>query len=68
MKVTRTSILSGATRTIDIPLLTQNMLDVYAAGALAQDAFKGLSDDDREFLMTGITAEEWDSAFGDDDE
>ena len=68
MKVTRTSILSGATRTIDIPELTQNMLDVYAGGALAQDAFKGLSPDDREFLMTGITADEWNSAFGDDDE
>ena len=68
MKVTRTSILSGATRTIDIPLLTQNMLDVYASGALAQDAFKGISDDDREFLMTGITADEWESVFGGDDE
>ncbi len=29
-----------------------------------QDAFPELSADDREFLLTGITPEEWDRAFG----
>ena len=31
-----------------------------------QDEFPHLSDDEREFLVTGSTLEEWDEAFGDD--
>ena len=36
------------------------------AGGLIQDAFPFLSPGEREFLMTGITPEEWDSIFGDE--
>lgn len=32
-----------------------------------QDVFPELSDDDREFLLTGITREEWDTAFAEGD-
>jgi hypothetical protein len=35
---------------------------------LIQDAFPQLSDDAREFLMSGITREEWEEAFPDGDE
>lgn len=35
-------------------------------GKYIQDAFPTLSADDREFLMTGITPEEWDELFGDE--
>lgn len=63
MKITRTSHLSGKTRTRDLDV-TQAQLDAYAGGAYLQDAFPHLSADDREFIKTGITTEEWDAAFG----
>jgi hypothetical protein len=33
---------------------------------LIQEAMPNLSADDREFIMTGITPEEWNSAFPDE--
>jgi hypothetical protein len=38
-------------------------LHAYANGALLQDAFPHLSADDREFIKSGITKEEWDELF-----
>ena len=35
-------------------------------GKLAQDAFPFLSASEREFLITGITPEEWDKLFSED--
>lgn len=35
----------------------------YSQGFLIQHAFHTLSADEREFLMTGITPEEWDAMF-----
>lgn len=37
---------------------------VYNKGALIQDAFPFLSAAEREFLISGITPEEWDRMFG----
>ena len=66
MLITRTSILSNKTRTRDINL-TQDQLDAWESGVLAQNAFPHLSADDREFIMTGITSDEWDAAFKEDE-
>lgn len=66
--VTARSGMSGATNTRTIPLAfnaLQAGLRAREAGAMIQDAFPDLSADDREFLMTGITPEEWDTAFAD---
>lgn len=60
MQVIRKSILSGKENTLEINC-TQEQLDEYAKGkGLVQSIFPNLSDDDREFIMTGITKEEWD--------
>lgn len=59
MNVTKRSGLTGHNATVFIPGLTQAMLDAHAAGMMAQDAFAGISPEHREFLMTGITPEEW---------
>ena len=67
MNITRTSWVSGEVNTLDLPI-TQTQLDLYAAGALLQDAFPNLTPDEREFIKSGITAEEWDSLFGGLDE
>lgn len=60
MLISNTSILTGITRTVDLPV-TKAELERWSNGELIQYVFPHLSDDDREFLMTGITPEEWDS-------
>ena len=44
--------------------LTIEMVEAYEAGALAQDAFVGISAEWREFLMTGIIPDEWEEHLG----
>lgn len=67
MKVTRTSVLSGVRRTMDLDVL-QEQLDNYHSGrVLLQDAFPHLGNADREFIKTGITEEEWNEVFPDDE-
>ena len=51
------------TREIDV---SQSQLDAWKSGVLIQNAMPNLSADDREFLMTGITPEEWDEHFSDE--
>jgi hypothetical protein len=59
MQITRTSILTGTERTRELNL-DQAAWDAWQKGEmLIQDAFPDLTPDDREFLMTGIVAEEW---------
>ena len=66
MKITKTSILTGKTRTRDIEV-TQEQIDVWKAGKTIQEAMPGVSVEDREFLMTGATAEEWKEHFPPED-
>lgn len=64
MMITRTSPVSGITRTRDIPV-TESQLQAWQVGKmLIQKAMPHLSADDREFIKTGITSEEWDKLFG----
>lgn len=62
MKITRTSPFSGKENTMEIAV-TQEQLDNWKAGQLIQNAMPNLTPDEREFIMTGITAEEWDETF-----
>lgn len=58
MQITRTSTLSGITRTLEIdvePHEYQSWLD----GQLIQYAMPHLSVSDREFLISGVTDDEW---------
>ena len=63
MLITRKSPFSGKVNTREIPV-TQEQLDRWQKGALIQNAMPNISADDREFIMTGITPEEWEEAFG----
>ena len=58
MKITRKSGLTGEINTRDLDI-TPKQYTQYLGGTLAQLAFPHLSADDREFLITGITPEEW---------
>ena len=60
VKITRTSPFSGKTNTIEVDV-TQAQLDAYKGGAFIQNAFPHLTADEREFIMTGITPDEFPS-------
>ena len=68
MNITRTSLLSNITRTIDIPVTPEQLEAWRIRGVHIQDAMPNLTPDQREFFLTGITKEEWDAEFGEDDE
>lgn len=63
MLITRTSPFSGKTTTREIPV-TEEQLALWNNGTVIQNAMPNISADDREFLMTGITPEEWEEVFG----
>ena len=64
MQITRISLLTGRTHQNDKPV-NPELLRAYEEGkGLVQDLFPDLSSEDREFLMTGITKEEWENALG----
>jgi hypothetical protein len=54
------SMLSGVTRSRDIDV-TEEEYNRWRSGVLIQRAMPHLSSVDREFIMTGITEEEWDA-------
>ena len=65
MLVTRRSPYSNITRHWDMDV-TQEQLDAYFDGkGLVHEIFPQLTADEREFIMTGITPEEWDELFFD---
>lgn len=61
MEITRTSMLTNVTRTLDLDVTEKQMEDYYSNGVLLQDAFPNLTAGEREFIKTGITDQEWDS-------
>ena len=63
MLITKVSMMSGVKRTLDIDV-TAEQLSEWQNGALIQDAMPHLSVDEREFIKTGITAEEWEGLGG----
>ena len=64
MRVSRRSPLTGRENVRHLPI-TQDMLDRWEQGELIQDAFPHLSIEDREFIKTGLTAEDWKELFKD---
>jgi len=60
MRITRRSPFSGDLNSRLIPV-TQEQLDKWHKGELIQDAMPNLTASEREFIMTGITDEEWDT-------
>ena len=64
MKITMTSMISGKTTTRDIDVEPEQVA-AWQNGVLIQDVMPELSAPDREFIMSGITQEEWDGIFKD---
>jgi hypothetical protein len=67
MKVTKKSTLTGRENSQNVEITLQELIRIehrMVTGELIQDIVPFLSRTEREFLMTGITQEEWVTAFG----
>ena len=63
----RISTLTGRRHIREIPMSIDAYTQGFYAwkrGALIQEAFPSLSAEDREFILSGITPEEWEDTFG----
>lgn len=67
MLVTRKSLVSGIVRSMELPI-TWEQVALYERGELAQRAFPNLTEDEREFWISGTTKEEWDEVLRDYEE
>ena len=65
MKITRQSILSKKISTMDIDV-SHEQIAQWEGGMLIQNAMPNLCEDEREFIMTGITPDEWAAEFGEE--
>jgi len=65
MIIERRSFVSGQLRSREINV-TPEQLRRWQNGELIQRAMPHLSADDREFIMTGVTPEEWNEAVPDE--
>jgi hypothetical protein len=71
MQITRTSIITGLVHTKNIDVTLEQLNELKFNGRtwshptkMIQEAFPNLSDSDCEFIMTGITDEEWNDYVG----
>ena len=58
MIIYRRSLISGKTNTMDLPV-TKEQVKEWQDGGLIQNVFPDLTPDEREFIQTGITPDEW---------
>ena len=63
MLITKTSNLTGKTHTQEIDVTDEQLIH-WETGTLIQQAMPNLTPDEREFLISGSTAEEWEEVFG----
>ena len=68
--ITRRYPFTGKVHQMEIPLTPKEYgkcATLWQTGMLIQDAFPTLDANQREFIKTGITPEEWDAAFGNEE-
>ena len=69
---TRQSIITGKESSIAIAMPIDEFMYCFSLWAhdkcLIQDCFPDLDEDEREFIMSGITVEEWTDLYGPDDD
>ena len=66
MLIKRTSLITKVEREMEIEVTETQMErfeNRHITGELIQEIFPGLSAGDREFILTGITDEEWNNLF-----
>lgn len=72
MKITRTSAFTGKEHTMELDVTQEDLDRCWSLNPNGsehiQDVFPHLNSEEREFLKSGVTQEEWDEVFGDEDE
>jgi hypothetical protein len=66
MQITRTSQLTGNTHTLNLNVTPEQMErfeNRVINGEYVQTIFPNLPKEEREFILTGITPEEWEKTF-----
>lgn len=63
MRITRRSAFSGQLHTLDLPVTGEQLCRIDD-GELIQAVLSHLSPEQREFLISGVTPEEWVAMFG----
>lgn len=67
LTITKRSTLTGIVHTMTFENASPEEFKAWQDGALIQHAFPRLEAWEREFILTGITPEEWDEYIRDDD-
>lgn len=70
MKVSNVSQLSGKTHTLELDVTVEQLQRIenrYISRELIQNIVPHLSSSEREFLMTGITQQEWVEIYGEEE-
>lgn len=68
MKISRVSPLTGKTNVMDLDIDPSTLQRWLQGEGFAQDMFPQLSADEREFLISGYTPENWATLFDDEDD
>jgi hypothetical protein len=63
MRITKTSPFTGRVHTMELPITLQQ-IKRWENGEYIQNVFPDLTPGQREFIMTGITDEEWEKHIG----
>ena len=58
LNITRISPVTSAVKTLELDI-TMDQYSRWRGGELIQNAMPNLSADDREYIMTGMTPEDW---------
>jgi hypothetical protein len=66
MLITKKSAFSGKDNTMDLPVTEDQIARFKRGEGYVQDIFPRLNPDQREFLISGVTPEEWDECMGPD--
>ncbi len=61
-------MISGIKRTQSIGITEEQLKRWEAGEGLIQDIMPNISEDEREFILSGSTPEEWDETFKEDNE
>ena len=64
MLLTRQSMLTGQVHSMELPITRKQLNEWDNGSGLIQEIFPKLSSTQREFIMSGVTQNEWDDAFG----
>ena len=67
MQITRTSMISGNTNTMELNV-TLEQIAQWENGMNIQQAMPALSAEEREFVKTGMTPTEWNELFGEEED